>query len=89
LFFCFAFFLLLFIHFVYLFAFILIENFPLKNIARLYVARRYFVDDKKKTFTGQIGWTSTILRRNCNFYPKSSLVRSFFPLKMHIFAIWI
>jgi hypothetical protein len=42
----FRFFLLLFI---YLFVFILIENFPLKNIARFYVARRYFVVYKKKT----------------------------------------
>jgi hypothetical protein len=34
--------------FIYLFVFILIENFPLKIIAKLYVARRYFVVDKKK-----------------------------------------
>ena len=65
--------------FIYLFVFLLflIENFPLKNIVRFNVARRYFVVDKKKTFTGQIAWTSTILRRNRNFYPKSRLLSSF------------
>ena len=42
--FCFVFLLL----FIYLLVFILIENFPLKNRARLYVARCYFVVDKKK-----------------------------------------
>jgi hypothetical protein len=36
-----------------------------------------FMVNKKKTFTGQICWTSTILRRNRNFYPKSSLLSSF------------
>jgi hypothetical protein len=41
------FFLLLFI---YLFAFILIENFPLKNIARCYVARRCFVACQNTSF---------------------------------------
>ena len=41
---CFAFLLLFF----YIFVFILIEKFPLKNIARLYEARLYFVVDKEK-----------------------------------------
>jgi hypothetical protein len=48
----FRFFLLLFI---YLFVFILIENFPLKNIARFYVARCYFVVDKKKRLLDKLG----------------------------------
>ena len=48
----FRFFLLLFI---YLFAFILIENLPLKNIARCYVARRCFVVDKKKRSLDKLG----------------------------------
>ena len=41
------------------------------------VARRYLAVDKKKTFSGQIGQRSTILRRNRIFYPKSSLLSSF------------
>ena len=48
----FRFFLLLFI---YLFDFILIENFPLKNIARCYVARRCFVVGKKKRLLDKLG----------------------------------
>jgi hypothetical protein len=43
-FFGFAFLLLFF----YIFVFILIENYPLKNIARLYEARLYFVVDEEK-----------------------------------------
>ena len=43
-FFGFAFLLLFF----YFFVFILIENYPLKNIARLYEARLYFVVDEEK-----------------------------------------
>jgi hypothetical protein len=43
-FFGFAFLLLFF----YIFVFILIENLPLKKIARLYEARLYFVVDKEK-----------------------------------------
>jgi hypothetical protein len=41
--------------FIYLFVFILIENFPLKNIARFYVAQCYFVVDKKKRSLDKLG----------------------------------
>jgi hypothetical protein len=41
--------------FIYLFAFILIENFPLKNIARCYVARRCFVVDQKTRSLDKLG----------------------------------
>ena len=69
LFFCFAFLFLFFDIFV----FILIENFPLKNIARLYEARLYFVVDKEKRL--RLRWTSTILRINRNFLSEIKIVK--------------
>jgi hypothetical protein len=77
---CFVLFLfrfLLLLLFIYLFVFNLIEKFPLKNIAR-----RYFVVDKKKTFTGQM---VDLLQ----FYVEIVIFIHSLPLKMHIFVIWI
>ena len=54
------------------------------------VARRYFAVDKKTTFTGKIWKRSTILRRNRDFYPKSSLLSSFSATENEpFFVIWI
>jgi hypothetical protein len=63
--------LLLLLLFIYLFVFNLIENFPLKNIAR-----RYFVVVKKKTFTGQMVDLLQFYVEIVIFYPKSSLFSS-------------
>jgi hypothetical protein len=59
-----------------LFVFIFkIANF--ENYSKIVCSATLFCRRYDQTFTGQIGWTSTILRINRNFYPKSSLLSSF------------
>ena len=70
---CFAFLLLFF----YIFVFILIEKFPLKNIARLYEARLYFVVDKEKRLLEKLVELLQFYVEILIFYPKSSLLSSF------------
>ena len=71
-FFCFAFLL-----FFYIFIFILIENFPLKNIARLYEARLYFVVDKEKRLLEKLVELLQFYVEIVIFYPKLSVLSSF------------
>ena len=67
----------LFIVVFYIFVFILIENFPLKNIARLYEARLYFVVDKEKCLLEKLVELVQVYVEIGIFYPKSSLLSSF------------
>jgi hypothetical protein len=63
--------------FFYIFVFILIENFPLKKIARLYGARLYFVVDKEKRLLEKLVELLQFYIEIVIFYPKSSLLSSF------------
>jgi hypothetical protein len=68
--------LLLLLLFIYLFVFNLIESGVILSSIRKNV---YWTN----------GWPSTILRRNLNFYPKSSLLRSFSSTENAHFSICI